>query len=210
MDLNNKELIIIGDIDNASMIIFWFHGYGSNNWSFEPTMKMINMYLNDDACIIMPNAPVVEGKRSWYPLPSTDKSGTIIEDFKGLEDSKKSVSKFINNFKMKDNQKIIVGGFSQGAALSLSMLFNTNLSFAGCVALSGYMPSADHYKDSDIMNAKILIAHGYSDQAISFEDYKKTYKFLTGKTNNIQSYTGDFGHTITKDVYDKIIEWLGD
>ena len=60
------------------------------------------------------------------------------------------------------------------------------------------------------MNAKILIAHGYSDQAISFEDYKKTYKFLTGKTNNIQSYTGDFGHTITKDVYDKIIEWLGD
>ena len=82
---NNKELIVIGDIGKAPTLIFWFHGYGSNNWSFEPTMKMINMYLDDNFCIIMPNAPIVEGKRSWYPLPTTDSSGHIVEDYEGLE-----------------------------------------------------------------------------------------------------------------------------
>ena len=103
---------------------------------------------------------------------------------------------------------IIVGGFSQGAALSLSMLFNTSLKFYGCIALSGYMPSAEFYKDSNIMRSKIFIAHGFSDQAISFEDYKKTYEFLCSKTKEIVSYTGDFGHTVTKDVSNKVSEWL--
>ena len=208
MDLNNKELIVIGDIGKAPTLIFWFHGYGSNNWSFEPTMKMINMYLDDNFCIIMPNAPIVEGKRSWYPLPTSDSSGKIVEDYEGLESSKKSISDFISDFKIDNDKKIIIGGFSQGAALSLSMLFSTDLKIDGCIALSGYMPSAEHYKEVEIKNTKIFIAHGYSDQAISFDDYKKTYEFLSNKTSNIVSYTNDFGHTITKEVYDKIIKWL--
>ena len=90
------------------------------------------------------------------------------------------------------------------------MLFSTNLKIDGCIALSGYMPSAEHYKEVEIKNAKIFIAHGYSDQAISFDDYKKTYEFLSNKTSNIVSYTDDFGHTITKEVYDKITKWLNE
>ena len=35
MDLNNRDLIIIGDKKIASKVIFWFHGYGSNNWEFK-------------------------------------------------------------------------------------------------------------------------------------------------------------------------------
>ena len=87
MDLNNRELIIIGEKESASKVMFWFHGYGSNNWSFEPTMKMLNMYMNNDICIIMPNAPVLENKRSWYPLPKINDIGTLVEDLEGLESS---------------------------------------------------------------------------------------------------------------------------
>jgi predicted esterase len=208
MNLNNNDIVTIGDIKKASKVIFWFHGYGSNNWSFEPIMKVINMQMNDEVCIIMPNAPLVDNKRSWYPLPMTSENGLIKEDNEGLETSKAEVSRFINSFTLEKGQDVIVGGFSQGAALSLSMLFNTSHNFYGCIALSGYMPSADYYKDSAIMNSRIFIAHGFSDQAISFEDYKKTYEFLCSKTKEIVSYTGDFGHTVTKDVSNKVSEWL--
>ena len=47
-----------------------------------------------------------------------------------------------------------------------------------------------------------------ADQAISFNDYKKTYEFLKTRTDLIHSYTDDFGHTVTKAVNNKIIEWL--
>ena len=208
MNLNNDDVIIIGDIEIASKVIFWFHGYGSNNWSFEPIMNMINMQMNYEICIVMPNAPLADNKRSWYPLPKIAEDGSIEEDHRGLEESKVEISSFINSFRLKTKQVSIIGGFSQGAALSLSMLFNTSHKFHGCIALSGYMPSAKFYRDSDIMRSKIFIAHGFSDQAISFDDYEKTYKFLSSKTKEITSYTGDFGHTVTKEVSQKVSEWL--
>ena len=73
MNLNNNDFITIGNKDESDLIIIWFHGYGSNNWSFEPTLKVINMQMNEAAYIIMPNAPLVNDKRSWYPLPFKDK-----------------------------------------------------------------------------------------------------------------------------------------
>tara|TARA_B100000427_G_scaffold312445_1_gene303899 strand:+ start:933 stop:1565 length:633 start_codon:yes stop_codon:yes gene_type:complete len=210
MDLNNRELIIIGEKESASKVMFWFHGYGSNNWSFEPTMKMLNMYMNNDVCIIMPNAPVLDNKRSWYPLPKINGIGTMVEDLEGLESSKAEISNFINSFGIEKDKKLIIGGFSQGAALSLSMLFDTEHNFDDCIALSGYMPNADNYKNTKIKVGRIFIAHGFSDQAISFDDYKKTLEFISRKTDQITSYTDDFGHTITKEVNNRLIDWLSD
>ena len=209
MDLNNRDLLIIGDKKTASKVIFWFHGYGSNNWSFEPTMKMLNMYMNNDVCIIMPNAPIVDSRRSWYPLPQVNDKGLIVEDLNGLENSKTEISNFINSFDIEKDTKLIIGGFSQGAALSLSMLFDTEHNFDDCIALSGYMPNADYYKNMKIKVGRIFIAHGFSDQAISFDDYKKTLQFISKKTDKITSYTDDFGHTITKEVNNRLIDWLG-
>ncbi len=208
MNLNNSDLIVIGEINTASMIIFWFHGYGSNNWSFEPVMKMLNLSMENDVCIIMPNAPNVDSKRSWYPLPISNSTGAIKEDHDGLRESKNHISKFIKSFKLGKEQNIIIGGFSQGAALSLSMLFETDHIFNGCIALSGYMPSAEYHKNFEIAECNIFIAHGYRDQAISFKDYEKTIDFLSSKTTRITTYTDDFGHTVTKEVNNKILEWL--
>ena len=58
------------------------------------------------------------------------------------------------------------------------------------------------------MRSKIFIAHGFLDQAISFADYEKTHDFLSSKTKDIVSYTGDFGHTVTKEVSQEVTEWL--
>ena len=34
----------------------------------------------------------------------------------------------------------------------------------------------EFYRNSNIMSSKIFIAHGFSDQAISFDDYEKLIK----------------------------------
>ena len=37
------NLIEVGDKNHCEATMIWFHGYGANNWSFEPSMKMINL-----------------------------------------------------------------------------------------------------------------------------------------------------------------------
>ena len=105
-------------------------------------------------------------------------------------------------------KRFIIGGFSQGAALSLSLLFQSKYKIDGCIALSGYMPCAKNFDQDDLDEKKIFIAHGFEDKAISYQDYKKTLNFLETKTATITKYTGNFGHTVTQDVSDKLVEWI--
>jgi hypothetical protein len=68
-------------------------------------MKMLNLSMDNDVCIIMPNAPYVDNKRSWYPLPTSNSAGTIKEDHDGLRKSKNSINQFIKSFKLREEQK---------------------------------------------------------------------------------------------------------
>ena len=204
--LNDDNFLTIGSLSNNSTCLIWFHGYGSNNWSFEPSMKLINMMLDEKLFIIMPNAPIIDEKRSWYPLPVSNENG-VTEDYEGLCNSQIKVCNFIKKHIKKNN--IFVGGFSQGAALSLSLLFNKLINIKGCIALSGYMPNADVYKGMDVQgDPQIFMAHGYKDEVILFKSYEKSITFIKSKTKKITTYTGDFGHTITKEVTDNLVDWL--
>jgi len=206
IQLNGKNIITIGDKATASAILFWFHGYGANNWSFEPSMKMLNLLLDDSLFIVIPNAPERDGKRSWYPLPKIGADKSISEDYAGLQDAHKMVRSLIEEYS--DNHEIIIGGFSQGAALSLSYQFEKSSKIKACIALSGYMPNIDNYKNKSVESAKIFIAHGKSDNVITFESYKKTINFLDSKCDDIHKCVGDFGHTITKEVTTEMTDWI--
>lgn len=201
-----ENLIEVGNKNSCNISMIWFHGYGANNWSFEPTMKMINLMLDGRLHVIIPNAQVVNDKRSWYPLPSTNNDGQVYEDLDGIKKTHHAIAEFLEQLQL--TKKIFVGGFSQGAALSLSLIFENYFDIEGCIALSGYMPNADHYISNDPQSSKVFISHGKNDNAISYDSFEKSLKFLEGKNIDLTKYTGDFGHTITKQVTNEIIDWL--
>ena len=208
MHVNNNDIITVGNEKDSNLNILWFHGYGSNNWSFEPIMKSINMRLDEIAYIIMPNAPNVQGKNSWYPLPTKDEKGNLLEDYDGLKTSLDAIDKLILSLSLNKEKRFIIGGFSQGAALSLSLLFQSKYKIDGCIALSGYMPCAKNFDQDNLDEEKIFLAHGFEDKAISYQDYEKTLSFLEPKMATITKYTGNFGHSVTQDVSDKLVEWI--
>ncbi len=209
MNLNNNDFITIGNKEKSRLTIIWFHGYGSNNWSFEPALKVINMQINEAAYIIMPNAPLVNDKRSWYPLPTKDKNQQLMEDYEGLQASINDMDDFIDGLKLDVNRKLIIGGFSQGAALGLSMSFSSRHKIYGCAALSGYMPCAKIYEKHDISVRDIFMSHGYEDKAIEYDAFQKSLKFLENKTDNITTSVGSFGHTINQQVTNDLASWFG-
>ena len=42
----SHSTLTIGDKENADITLLWFHGYGANNWSFEPFIKLLNLNLD--------------------------------------------------------------------------------------------------------------------------------------------------------------------
>ena len=199
------DVITVGEKSTADVVLIWFHGYGANNWGFEPFIKLLNLNLDGRLHVIMPNAPVDNGKRSWYPLPST-LNGSVVEDDEGIMNSKKIIAEALHNH-IDINKRLFLGGFSQGAALSLSMGLNNDMESDGIIAISGYVPSAskinivDHSKD-------IYVAHGKNDTTISIETHEKSIRFLEKNNLSYTEYLDDCGHTISKAMIGSLSEWM--
>ena len=139
-------------------------------------------------------------------MPKIEKDKSITEDYAGLLDAHKIVDSLIERYS--NNKEIIIGGFSQGAALSLSYQFEESTKIKACIALSGYMPNADSYREKTVEDAEIFIAHGTNDNVITFESYEKTIDFLQSRCSNIRKYVDGFGHTITKEVTAEMTDWI--
>ena len=86
----NKDIITVGDRESADINLIWFHGYGAKNWGFEQFIKLLNLNLDGRLFVIMPNAPLEHGKRSWYPLPQ-ERDGKVVEDDEGIMNSKEQI-----------------------------------------------------------------------------------------------------------------------
>ena len=201
----NLDVITVGERSTADVVLIWFHGYGANNWGFEPFIKLLNLNLDGRLHVIMPNAPMDNGKRSWYPLPST-LNGSVVEDDEGIENSKKIIAEALHDH-IDIDKRLFLGGFSQGAALSLSMGLNNDMESDGIIAISGYVPSAskinivDHSKD-------IYVAHGKNDTTISIETHEKSIRFLEKNNLSYTEYLDDCGHTISKAMIGSLSEWM--
>ena len=201
----NKDIITIGDKHSADINLIWFHGYGANNWSFEPFIKLLNLNLDGRLHVIMPNASMDGGKRSWYPLPKNI-DGKVEENNQGLLHSKKLISQLLGEH-IDENKRIYLGGFSQGAALSLSMGLANDIKCEGIIAISGYVPSAQEMSITN-KDIEIYIAHGNKDMTITIDTYNKSIEFL--KLNGYEpiQFIDDCGHTISKKMIENLSSWL--
>ena len=201
----NKDIITIGDKNSSDIELIWFHGYGANNWGFEPFRKLLNLNLDGRLHVIMPNASIKDGKRSWYPLPK-EINGEIVEDDEGIYESKKnilsSLSQHINH-----DKRLFIGGFSQGAALSLSLGLNGDIDCQSIIAISGYIPSAASIdiKNNDV---NVYISHGKKDTTISLDTHKKSTEYLRDNAIKFTEFIDDCGHTISKPMIDSLTDWL--
>ena len=201
----NKDIITIGDKESAAINLIWFHGYGANNWGFEPFIKLLNLNLDGRLHVIMPNAPLDDGKRSWYPLPKEDK-GVVVEDDEGIVRSKQQIAESLIPY-IDSNKKTYLGGFSQGAALSISMGIGAEIDCDAIIAISGYVPSSSSLQIKN-KTADIYMAHGSKDTTISIATHDKSMTFLRDKGLDAVEFIDDCGHTISKAIIGNLTNWI--
>jgi predicted esterase len=142
---------------NHTATIFFLHGLGDCGESWMPVGQMFAA-AHPNIKWVFPDAPIQavtlnSGMRmpAWYDIKSLESKEH--QDEQGLYKTVKSVENLVNLEIAAGipSDRIIVGGFSQGAAVALLTSVMSTIKLGGIIGLSGYLP-LDHMVDSVLLS----------------------------------------------------------
>lgn len=196
-------------IENPPLLIL-LHGLGSN----ENDLFGLVQHLPDSLLILSLRAPrtIREGSNRWYDLQWIDgiPKGNVAE----LEESRDMLIRFIENLNKKhkfDKQKVFLGGFSQGAVMSLSVALKKPELLKGVLLLSGKMPDGAEAvadKKENYKKLKIFMSHGTEDKVLTIEDARIVKSFLEKHNFPMEYHEFPMPHTINRETLASLVYWL--
>ncbi|MBL1210411.1 alpha/beta hydrolase [Geminocystis sp. GBBB08] len=163
------------------------HGWGANYHDLTALIPMLNL----PSCLyLFPNAPYahyqVEGGRAWYALEDNNE---------GIEASLDQFYQWL--LSLEDSTEIplsktIVGGFSQGGAMSLDV--GLQLPVAAVVSLSGYL----HFQPTADRNPfpPTFISHGKRDSVVPINTAREAKRKLEAVRVSVEYQEFDIAHEI--------------
>lgn len=156
--------------------IIWMHGLGADGHDFEPIVPELVAADWPPLRFVFPHAParaitVNGGMRmpGWYDISGFEIAQR--QDEVGIRESITQIETLIAREKERGvaSRNIILAGFSQGAAMALSVGLRHANTLAGIVALSGYLPLAEQLateRSTGNSQTPIFIGHGSSDAVV--------------------------------------------
>ncbi|KAK9485685.1 Phospholipase/carboxylesterase/thioesterase [Lipomyces starkeyi] len=166
--------------EHTATFIF-LHGLGDSGsgWRFLAD-EYRKLKVLDHVAFIFPNAPTQKvtlnfglQMPSWFDIISLDKVETQ-EDTHGMLESAGRLRRFIDDEIAKGikPERIVIGGFSQGCAISLWTGLTTDVKLGGVIGLSGFIPmrsqiSKLHEKKG--IKMPFFVGHGTSDPVVKYE-----------------------------------------
>lgn len=204
-----KEFSVCEPDVAADATVIWLHGLGADGSDFMGVVDQLGLPAKHAVRFIFPNAPyksitVNQGMkmRAWYDI--YDLNLLRKEDTVGLQDSQKIIMDLVQHEIAQgiDSERIILAGFSQGAALSLYVGLRSIEKLGGMVILSGYLPLADSFEASKFPinhDTPIFIAHGMFDAVVPLQAGKAAAQILTDQNYNVTWSSYPIPHTVSLD-----------
>ncbi|MDB4958452.1 MAG: putative Carboxylesterase [Myxococcales bacterium] len=222
LDLAGLTTRIVGP-DDAPITVVLLHGFGA------PGDDLVALAQHIDAPVrfVFPEAPLELGglygdARAWWLLDLAkleqelragvprDRSGEIPD---GLPAARDHVSRLLDQVKSRlgvEDKQLVIGGFSQGAMLSLDVALHRDTPPAGIILMSGTIvaESAWQPKLPKLAGVPILQSHGRHDMLLPFNIAEKLRDRLraAGATVEWQQFVG--GHEIPPIVLDAVGKFL--
>ena len=168
--------------------VIWLHGLGADGRDFADLPGMLNLPAQMSIRFLFPHAPMrpitLNGgmtMRGWYDVTGLEASRK--EDLEGLQASSDLVTALIHQEVARGipADQILLGGFSQGGALSLYLGLRYPNRLAGIVALSAYLPAASRIcvECSEVnQNTRVFMGHGLHDPMVSLQSGDASRKVL--------------------------------
>lgn len=200
--------------------VIFCHGLGDTAYGWKDAMEMVQTKL-PSVKFILPTAPknpvtLNGGMRmtSWYDIVSLDKSDVSKEAFVGIDESRKTVQAFIEE-EIKNGiapEKIVLGGFSQGGAVTIYTAFQQHHVLGGALVLSSYVPFYHEFAKRITEEGKktpLFMAHGDEDPLIRLEYSKESFEILkkSGVQGSYKVYEG-MAHSANYEEINDVTAWL--
>lgn len=213
------ETIERAPIGIADSTVIWLHGLGADGNDFVPIVPELN--LPDTLCtrFIFPHAPVQAvtlnsgmRMRAWYDIFDINFERPR-EDLAGITASANLIIELITREKSRGvpASRIVLAGFSQGAAMALHVGLRYPETLAGIMALSGYLPLAYTLPtESSPANQQtpIFMAHGLYDDIVRISAGEQSKQYLEGEKHSVEWYTYPMTHSVCADEINAVRGWL--
>jgi len=191
----NTNPIIIEPKGGYSYSIIFLHGLNDNAEHFQQFFEDINFAKKNITKFIFLRAPKMniyyKNKRnvaSWFNVYSLPLNASDTYNFEDVKKSRDKINEIIiNESKLLNNNfsKIILGGHSQGACMSLYTAYSADYVLGGVISLSGVL-----FEQAEINgnkeNLKVFIYHGGNDKQVPIEYHNYTIERIVKYNNSIE------------------------
>jgi phospholipase/carboxylesterase len=172
----SADAVVLAPATPASASVIWLHGLGADGHDFVPIVPELKLPPSPGIRFVFPHAavrPVTLNMgmrmRAWYDIKTLTAEGRA--DEAGLRQSAGRVAELIAAERALGiaSNRIVIAGFSQGAAVALHVALRHAEPLAGILALSCYLPlqSALAAELSEAnRQAPILMCHGVQDPVL--------------------------------------------
>jgi len=189
--MDSGKDVHVGNVENPSAVVFFLHGLGDTPFGWAQQCQALTKEMPWIKFVLpcAPQNPVTcngEMKMtSWMDLIDIPILIRTKDNGKQQAASMELLRKLIQAEidAGVPPERIILGGFSQGAALSLATAVKFDQQLAGCFCLSGwclpFQKLGEAIGDSANQNIRFFIGHGTQDRVVHTEQAEHTENTLT-------------------------------
>lgn len=204
---------------NPAHTVIWMHGLGADGHDFEPIVPELVAADWPPLRFVFPHAPsqpiTVNGGMSmpaWYDIKGFEIAQRQ-DDF-GIRASITRIEALIAREVERGvaSANIILAGFSQGAAMALSVGLRHAQALSGIVALSGYLPLAEQLateRSAGNASTPVFIGHGSSDPVVPEFLGMKARDFLLEIGHPVEWHSYPMAHQVCAMEITHLRQWIG-
>jgi len=183
----------------APLSLILLHGLGAD----EHDLMGLAPYMDPKLEIICLRAPLESpwGGYSWFGI-DFDERGIIVDQAEARE----SLRQLVEFLETVDIGPRILGGFSQGAMMSLGVLAERPDLIQGVLAMSGaWLPEWKPVLATDV---PVLMTHGTADQVVDFQRGQDAARVLSELGHQVEFHAYPMGHEIDGACLEEVCGWL--
>jgi phospholipase/carboxylesterase len=203
---------------NPTGTVLWLHGLGADGHDFAPIVPQLVESHERPLRFVFPHAPVrpvtINGgmaMRAWYDILGFNRG--VPHDEVGIRASDAEVRALIQRENQRGipTKRIVLGGFSQGGAISLFSGPRYPEKLAGIMALSCYMLLEDllpAQRTPVNYATPIFLAHGNQDPVVDFRRGLEAKQLLEAGGYPVEWHPYVMPHSVCPQEVLDIADWL--
>ncbi len=193
-------------------LLLLLHGIGSN----EEDLFGLTPYIDGRFLVLSLRAPFVLGAGSygWFNIEFTPRG--LVADIAQAKQSLGMLPGFIEEAVAAygaDGRCVYLGGFSQGAMMSLALMLTRPELVAGVAAMSGRLPAQVLERPPDreaLEGLPVIITHGIYDPVLPVENGRAAREFLEALPVELTYREYPMGHEVSMESLRDVTKWLGE